>query len=177
MAMFKKSVRFYGKHADIMQKYCKDKGGEQEISFIVSNNSGEQKNVYIFDNRVNIYMVGGMLGILQQRSVDVDRSTSTYSSIMSDMLEKQRSNLERLYHHMILTENNLLDVNAKIKNAFSVKKTDEEWEKEQMRLENYVRGGLEIIDEIFGNCKSYEDICNAIFDLKELIDLSDDEKI
>ena len=47
----------------------------------------------------------------------------------------------------------------------------EQWEEEQKRLENYVRGGLEIIDEIFVNCHSYEAICNAIYDLKDQIGL------
>ena len=37
-AMFKKPIRFYGKHAAIMQKYCKDKGGDQQILFSISNN-------------------------------------------------------------------------------------------------------------------------------------------
>lgn len=173
MAMFKKLIRFYGKHADIMQKYCKDKGGEQDVSFIVSNNSGDEKNIYIFDNRVHIYMVGGMLGIIKQRKADVDKSTPTYSSIMPEMLEKQRQNLERMYQHMILTDNNLLGVDAKIKDAFSVKKTDEQWDAEQKRLEDYVRGGLEIIEEIFGKCKTYEDVCNAMFELNDLIDFSE----
>ena len=171
MAMFSSQVRFFGKHADIMQKYCKDKGGENETSFIVSNNSGEQKNIYIFETRIHIYMVAGMLGIINKRSADIDKSTSTYSSIMSDMLEKQRANLERVYHHMILTENNELDTDSKIKAAFSVKKTKEQWDNEQKKLEDYVRGGLEIIDEIFCKCKSYEDVCNAMYELKDLVNL------
>ena len=165
--MFKKLVRFYGKHADIMQKYCKEKGSEQDISFIVSNNSGEYKNIYIFENRVNIYLVAGMLGVINQRQSDIDRSTPTYSSIMPEMLDKQRQHLERLYQHMIFSEQNNLDADEIIKKAFTVKKTDEECDEEQKRLENYVRGGLEIIDDIFKNCHSYEDICNAMFALKE----------
>ena len=171
MAMFKKLIRFYGKHADIMQKYCKDKGGEQDVSFIVSNNGGEQKNIYIFENRINIYLVGGMLGIIKQKKADVDKSTSTYSSIMPEMLEKQRANLERMYHHMVLTESNALSPDAKIKDAFSVNKTDQQWDEEQKKLEDYVRGGLEIIDGIFGQCKTYEDVCNAMFELKDLVNL------
>lgn len=173
MAMFEKLIRFYGKHAYIMQKYCKDKGGEQEVPFIVSNNSGEEKNIYIFDNRVHIYLVGGMLGIIKQRTAEVDHSVQTYSSVMPEILGKQRANLMRMYHHMVLTENNLLGADAKIKEAFSVKKTDEEWEEQQKKLENYVRGGLEIIDEIFGKCKTYEDVCNAMFDLRDLLDLAE----
>ena len=172
MAMFEKLVRFYGKHALIMQKYCKDKGGDQEVSFIVSNNTGESKNIYIFDSRVHIYMVGGMLGILNHRKAEVDKSNSIYSSIMPEMLGKQRSNLMRIYHHMVLSEHNLLDIDAKVKDAFSLNKTDEEWDACQHLLENYVRGGLEIIDEIFGKCQSYEDVCNAMFELRDIVDIS-----
>lgn len=174
--MFKKLIRFYGKHADIMQKYCKDKGGEQEVKFSVSNNSGETKDIYIFENRVHIYLVGGMLGIIKNRQADIDKSTSTYSSIMPEILDKQRTNLERMYHHMVLAEDSGLDADARIKKAFSLQKTDEECDEEQKRLENYVRGGLEIIDEIFRNAQTYEDVCNGIFELRDLLNLDDEEK-
>ena len=171
MAMFKKAIRIFGKHADIMQKYCKDKGGEQDIPFIVSANNGdESKAIYIFENRIQIYLVAGMLGIIQNRQADVDHSTETYSTIMAEMVEKQRPNLERMYQHMVLALDNA-DADTRIKNAFTINKTDEQWEEEQKRLENYVRGGLEIIDEIFGSCHSYEAICNAIYDLKDQIGL------
>ena len=115
-----------------------------------------------------------MLGILKNRQADVDKSTPTYSSIMPEILDKQRANLERMYHHMILAEESGLDADARIKKAFSVKKTDEECDEEQKRLENYVRGGLEIIDEIFGNCKTYEDVCNGMFELRDLLNLSEE---
>ena len=169
MAMFQKLVRFTGKHAEIMQKFCKDKGGDQEISFVVNNNSGEDKNIFIFETRVNIYLVAGMLGIISGKKSEPDHTTATTSSIMPEMLNKQRDNLMRMYHHMILDEQNNLDIDSKIKKAFSINKTDQEWDEEQRRLENYVRGGLEILNDIFGGCRSYEDICNAMFNLKDLL--------
>ena len=174
MAMFKKQIRFYGKHAEIMQKFCKNKGTEQDVSFIVSNNTGEDKNIYIFEDRIHIYLVAGMLGIINKRSAPIDRSSSATSTIMVEILDKQRANLERMYHHMILTENNELSADAKIKDAFSLKKTDEQWEDEQNRLENYVRGGLEIIDSIFGGCHTYEDICNAFFEFRDSLVLTEE---
>lgn len=167
MGMFQKMVRFSGIHADIMQKFCKDKGGDQDVSFLVDNNSGEEENVYIFETRVHIYLVAGMLGIINNRKSDVDHSTNTTSSIMPEILSKQRQNLMRMYHHMVLDESNNLDADTKIKKAFSINKTEQEWDEEQRKLESYVRGGLEILNEIFGDCKSYEDICNAMFKLKE----------
>ena len=64
-SMFKKQIRFYGKHAVIMQKYCRDKGGEQEIPFSISNNDGKTiDHFYIFETRIQIYMVAAMLGII-----------------------------------------------------------------------------------------------------------------
>jgi len=176
MAMFKKLIRFTGRHADIMQKYCREKGSEQDISFVVSNNTGEMKNIYIFDNRVHIYLVGGMLGIIYKKQSPIDKSTDTISSIMPEILDKQRQNLERMYHHMVLSEDNNLTADEKIKKAFSINKADEEWDSEQKRLENYVRGGLEIIDEIFSKCQSYEDICNSMFELAKMVKIDNPQE-
>lgn len=173
MAMFKKTVRFYGKHAYIMQKYCKDKGSEQDVPFVVTNNSGEEKKISIFGDRVNIYLVAGMLGVIENRTAEIDTEKLPTSTIMADMMDKQRDNLERLYRHMVLSQNNTHNSDEKIKEAFSIV-SDERADEEQHRLENYVRGGLEIIEEIFGEAKTYEDICNAIFELKDRIYLSEE---
>lgn len=167
MAMFKKQIRFTGKHAYIMQKYSKDKGGDQEIKFNVNNNSGVLKDIYIFETRIYIYLVAGMIGIIMNRQADVDKSSQITSTIMVDMLEKQRESLERMYHHMVLVEKSSKNADERIKNAFSVNKDDKKNEFEQIKLENYVRGGLEIIDEIFKDCKTYEDVCNGIYELSK----------
>ena len=34
---------------------------------------------------------------------------------------------------------------------------------------------MSAIDEIFSKCKTYEDICNAMFELNEMLDLSTEE--
>ncbi len=175
MAMFKKQIRFTGKHAEIMQKYCKDKGGDQEIKFTVSNNSGLNKDIYIFENRIDIYLIGGMIGVLEKRKAEIDRSTSTYATIMVEIIDKYRNHLNRLYQHMILAEDSELDPDTRIKKAFKVQMSDEESEIEQKNLEDYVRGGLEIIDEIFCECKTYEDICNCMFELTERYQLSNND--
>lgn len=175
MSMFKKQIKIYGKHAIIMQKYCKDKGGEQDVTFSISNNDGATNDhFYIFETRVGIYMVAAMLGIIKKKQIMEDDDKKIYSSIMVDMLEKQRTNLERIYHHMILTDSSIDSADAKIKKAFSIMTSDEECDIEQQKLENYVRGGLEIIDNLFKDCKSYEDVCNSIYKLTELLDINDD---
>ncbi len=170
-SMFKKQIRLYGKHALIMQKYCKDKGGEQDVPFPISNNEGKiNEHFYIFETRIEIYMIAAMLGILYKKEVEEDQEKKPYSSIMMDMVEKQRKNLERIYQYMILSDDSIDSYDGKIKKAFSLIPTDEESEKQQLKFENFVRGGLEIIDEIFKECKNYEDICNAIIEMNASLD-------
>ncbi len=178
MAMFKNPIRFTGRHAYILQKYSKDKGSEQDISFPVSNHSGETKLIYIFDTRLKCYMTAGMLGIINDRKsgIDTDRTYNATATIFADILEKERMNLQRIYHHMVLIRGGTLSPDEKIKKAFSIL-VDEESDLEQKKLENYVRGGLEILDEIFSPCQSYEEVCNKIYDFNNLLELPNMEEI
>lgn len=174
-SMFKKQIRLYGKHALIMQKYCKDKGGDQDVSFAISNNENKtNEHFYIFETRIEIYMVAAMLGILNKSSVDEDSDNKAYSSIMADMLDKQRPKLERIYRYMVLSDDSIKSSDAKIKRAFSIIPTDEECDAQQKKLENYVRGGLEIIDHYFKDCTTYEDICNAVIEMNASLGLDQD---
>ncbi len=168
MSMFSKQIRFTGKHAAILQKYSKDKGGDQDIPFKVSNNDGVEKTISLFDTKIQCYMVAAMLGIIKNRTADIDKNLPN-ANIFVDVLNKKRSSLERIYHHMILSENNDDSIDSKVKKAFSIV-PDEKADEEQKKLEDYVRGGLEILDEYFCECKSYEDVCNAMYELSEICD-------
>lgn len=169
MPMFSKQIRFVGKHAAILQKYSKDKGGDQDIPFKVSNNDGSEKIIYLFDTKIQCYMVAAMLGIIKRRTAEIDKNLPN-ANIFVDVLNKNRASLERIYHHMVLGDNNEESTDSKIKKAFSLI-ADEKCDEEQKKLEDFVRGGLEILDEIFGECKTYEDVCNSMYDLGEILDL------
>lgn len=71
---------------------------------------------------------------------------------------------------MVLSDNSEESTDSKIKKAFSLI-PNEKCDEEQKKLEDFVRGGLEILDEIFGECKTYEDVCNSMYDLGEILDL------
>lgn len=160
--MFDKQIRLYGKHADIIRKYSKDKQGADEQHFIVDNHEGQEKNIYIFENILQCYMVAAMIGIINKKTVPVDSNRDKTANIFADILIKNRDNLKRIYQHMILSENPEDTVDGTIKRAFSISNANAE--SEESRLEGYVRGGLEIIDEYFSSCTSYEDVANKIMD-------------
>ena len=170
--MFKNQIRFYGKHAEILKKYSRNTSSETPTTFIVNNNGGEQKDIYLFDTLIQCYMVAAMLGIVNNRKVQEDSSNKeVVANIFVDVLNKNMSNLKRIYQHMVLSEKDNCSVDSRIKKAFTVKMTDEQSDAEQHRLEDYVRGGLEIIDEMFCSCETYEDIANKIYELKDQFNL------
>ena len=164
--MFNKNIRFFGKHAILLKKYSNDKSSSEPVNFIVDNNDGEQVSIYLFDTLLNAYMVCAMIGIIEERKVKSEPSSSPeYATIFTEILQKNRDNLNRIYQHMVLSESSVENIDESIKKAFSINKLNDD--EEQEKLEDYVRGGLEIVDEIFSDCKTYEDVANCIIDLKE----------
>ena len=163
--MFNQNIRLYGKHATILKKYSNDKSSSEHVEFLVDNNDGDRVDIYLFDTLLSTYLVAGMIGIIENRKVLSESSnSSTYATIFLEKINKEKRLLERMYQHMILSEANEDEIDSYIKKAFTINKADEE--NEQRRLEDYVRGGLEIIDEIFSKCSTYEDVANALIDLK-----------
>lgn len=173
MEMFKNQIRFYGKHARIMKQYSKSTSAEAAVPYEVDNNEGKKEDKYIFDTLLQCYMVAGMLGIINKRREKPDSNKTIDATIMADILNKKRNLLIRIYQHMVLTEDSGLSPDARVKKAFTVSMSDEESKQEQDRLEDYVRGGLEIIDEMFGGCLSYEDIARQVYSLKEKLTIEE----
>lgn len=161
--MFDKQIRITGIHADYIRKYSKDKQGENAAYFTLDNNEGKTDNYYIFDTILQCYMCAAMIGIIEKKSSPVDNTKTTPANIFAEIINKNRGTLERIYHHMVISTYTDLGIDSRIKKAFSVDKENEAEEEE--RLNGYVRGGLEIINERFSNCKTFEDVANAIHDL------------
>ena len=100
--------------------------------------------------------------------MDNSKTTNLVANIFLEALDKKRNKLMRIYQHMVLSKDLNLSPDMRIKKAFS-HLSDEECTCEQNRLEDYVRGGLEILDECFSSCHTYEDICNSFHDLMDKI--------
>lgn len=163
--MFEKQIRLTGIHADYIRKYSKDKQGENTAFFTLDNNEGKTDNYYVFDSILQCYMCAAMIGIIEKRTSPVDNTKTTPANIFAEIVNKNRNNLERIYHHMVLTTYTDMSIDARIKKAFSVDKENEAEEEE--KFNSYVRGGLEIINERFNDCKTFEDLANALHDLAD----------
>lgn len=156
--MFRDQLIIYGKYANLLKKYSRDKQGEK-VLFTVTDNNGVTKEIFIFDNYLQGYMISAMLGIYNQRFIPDDGDRSEEAKIFADILAKRKCDLDTIVQLMILSEKDG-SVDKKIKDAFSVEKPNEK--DIEKRVTSYARGGLMIVDEIFGSCTTYEDVANAI---------------
>lgn len=164
MGMFDSQIVFYGKHAEVFHKYCKQQSSDIKSPFLIDDNDGNSNDFYIFNTNFNCYIVAALLGIINDKKEEIDNNKEIKpASIFADMLTKpvNARTLKRIYQHMVLKNNKEKDADARIKEAFK-DLSDDESKIKQKEFEDYVRGGLTIIDEKFKDCKSYEDICDSL---------------
>lgn len=156
--MFQEQLVLYGKYANLLKKYTRDKQGEK-VQFIVKDNKGDKKEVFIFDNYLQGYMISSMLGIYLNKSIPDDGDRSSEAKIFAEILIKKKLELETIAQLMILSNDNG-STDKKIKEAFSIDKPNEK--EIEKSLTSYFRGGITIIDDFFKECDTQEDVANAI---------------
>lgn len=158
--MFNNDIRLYGKHAEILKKYSKDNSDANEYKFILVDNENNQHSVYLFETMIGLFLCAAMIGIIENKKSNADEKKSIYANIMTEQVLKYKKHLNRVYHFMVLTsEGNSVD--KKIKDAFTLREgSDDELEKQ---VYSYAYAGLEIIDELFRNCRTYEDLANELY--------------
>lgn len=156
--MFDNQLVIQGKYAELLKKYSRDKQGEK-IIFSVTNNLGEPKEIFIFDNYLQGYMVSAMIGIINRKSLPDDGNRTSEAKIFADILAKKRGDLDTLIQFMLLT-NEEDSANKRVRNAFTIDK--ENGDQLEKQLTSYARGGLTIIDEWFNKCATYEDVANQM---------------
>ena len=161
--MFNSQLRIYGKHARILKKYSRDKQAAEQVEFLVRDHEGRNRPTYIFETMIQCYMVAAMVGIIEHKKIENDEGIDNPANIFTDVLHKNRNELDRIVKFMILTDDSTDDIDLKIKQAFSVKRKD----KIEDGVTSYARYGLEVIDDYFKDCRSNEDVANALRDFRD----------
>lgn len=157
--IFSSDLRLHGRHAELIKKYSRDKQAEEQFNLTVKDNMGNTHNTYIFETMIQAYMVSALIGIISDKKVENDTQSEPTANILSDTLIKNRSDLERITRFMILSKNDGISVDLKIRNAFTLNK-NVLLEKE---VTAYSRYGMEIIDSYFNECITQEDIVNQLY--------------
>ena len=157
--IFSSDLRLHGRHAELIKKYSRDKQAEEQFNLTVKDNMGNTHNTYIFETMIQAYMVSALIGIISEKKVENNTQSEPTANILSDTLIKNRSDLERITRFMILSKNDGISVDLKIRNAFTLNK-NVLLEKE---VTAYSRYGMEIIDSYFNECITQEDIVNQLY--------------
>lgn len=174
--MFKNDIVIYGKYAEYLKKYSHGTSSEEQIDFKVNNNVGKQESIYIFETLMDAFLIAAMLGIIENREIKYISSGEPKATIFAEKVIKTKKSLDRIIEFMILTDENIKNVDDKVKQTFTVRRTEEEKKMLETRLKGFAQGGLEIINEEFEPCESKEAVIFKINDLCNRYDLIEYEE-
>ncbi len=163
--MFDKDLNITGEPAHILKKYSKKSQASGDNQFLLLDQDGQKVDVVLFDTMVECYMNCCILGLIQGKKIkkeDVQNPTMDSATIFASQLISRRNWLSRIYHHIVLAEEDGNSVESKIKTAFSI---NEDPAKVQEKLNEYARGGAYILDSYFSNCTNTEELGHAILKL------------
>ena len=172
--MFNNTIKINGKHAYIIKKYSKTSSAKEEILFQVTGLDGELKDVYIFNDYMEAYMIAAMVGIIENKKSNADKVPTPSATIFTEVMEHRSRYLKTIVKYMILKEDSE-DVDLRIKKAFSLKRNLEEDIELQKELDSYMRGGLEIIDGYFKDCNNFTDLGNQLLQFLQDYSLVDED--
>jgi hypothetical protein len=157
---------FFGKYAQLIKKYSQSKQGDSSVDWIISDGEGKTGPAHLFSTYYSCLYAAAVLGLLEQRKIQpaadsIDRSAQK-ADVFADMIVSHHDQLVYLYKLMVLTDPEIqLSNDERVRKAFtSVPKEKETIEMDYFK--EYIYGGLEIIDDLFGKASSYEDISNAV---------------
>ena len=157
--IFRSQVRFYGKHGQYLEALTPDKSKDQDLPEI-------EKNKYLFETVVDIYILAPLVGYLYQRTAEKDGNEST-KNIMEGALASHHDKLVFSYELlMLLDKNSEPDLNERIRRAF---RATEDLVKEGMEIYNsYARGGIEVLyEKLIEGAASPDDLVRNVMDFIE----------
>lgn len=147
--MFDKEYSFRGKHAEIVNKLTAE--------FDKNRNK-------LFNRNLDVYMVAPIIGFLYNRKAEQDTSAES-TKIFPEQLIKERNNMLFAYRLIMLLDNeNDPDFEERINKAFryygSIKA-----EPDEALYEQYVRGGVDILNEkLLSTANTEDDYLKNLYD-------------
>lgn len=159
--IFRSQVRFYGKHGQYLEALTpgNDKPKDTDLPEI-------ERNKYLFDTVVDIYILAPLVGYMYQRTAERDGSEQT-KNIMEGALASHHDKLEFSYELlMILDKKSEPDLNERIRRAFRA--TDELVKRGMDVYNSYARGGIEVLyEKLIEGASGLDDLARNVMDFTE----------
>jgi hypothetical protein len=159
--IFRSQVRFYGKHGQYLEALTPgtEKQKDTHLPEI-------ERNKYLFDSVVDIYIIAPLVGYLYQRRPPRDGAEPT-KNIMEGALASHHDKLVFSYELlMILDQKNEPDLNERIRRAFRA--TDELTAAGMDVYNSYARGGIEVLyEKLIEGAATPDDLVRNVMDFTE----------
>lgn len=159
--IFKSQVRFYGKHGQYLEALTPGTEKAKEIDL-----PEIERNKYLFDTVVDVYILAPLVGYLYQRTAERDGSDST-KNIMEGALSSHHDKLVFTYELlMILDKNSEPDLNERLRRAF---RATDDLAKQGMEVYNsYARGGIEVLyEKLIEGAATPDDLIRNVMDFTD----------
>lgn len=150
--MYEKNLYFKGKHATYMKQ--------------LAAKFSENIKVGIFKRNLDVYLLAPIVGMAYGRQADVDNGKDEPTSIHTEQLIEEMTNLEMNYRTILLLhDKDKLDVETRITRAFRYDEDSEKRKEGDEIFESYVRGGIEVLyEKLIAPSSLMEDYYKNLFD-------------
>ncbi|WP_165043033.1 hypothetical protein [Adlercreutzia sp. ZJ138] len=159
--IFRSQVRFYGKHGQYLEALTPGTENAKNLDL-----PEIERNKYLFDTVVDIYIIAPIVGYLFQRRAPRDGGDSN-KNIMEGALASHHDKLVFSYELlMILDKQSEPDINERIRRAF---RANDELTAQGMSVYNdYARGGIEVLyEKLVTGAATPEDLLRNLMDFTE----------
>lgn len=156
--IFRSQVRFYGKHGQYLEALTP--GAEKSKNIDLPE---IERNKYLFETVVDIYVIAPIVGYLYQRKAPRDGSEQT-KNIFEGALASHHDRLVFSYELlMILDKQSEPDLNERLRRSFCA--TDECTAAGIELYDEYARGGIEVLyEKLIDGASSPDDLVRNVID-------------
>lgn len=155
MAKKEKATRLFEDDLSIMGKHA------THLKFLV-------KDANLYDDYIDVYMNAAVFGFLYSKKEGKDNESSDRARIYADAFSTHRSECVFLYRLITLLDDESISTEERLDRAFRYDANPDKEEELQKGIDNfndYVRGGIEHMYELFtAGCTSKDDYVRAAFD-------------
>ena len=151
--MFNSDYSFKGAHAEKVKQLV-------AVKFDKENS--------LFYRNMDVYLLAPIVGFLYNRKAEIDRSSSSNTNILAEIMNKYQKDLEFIYRLIMLLDKEYeADFENRVNKAFKDYGKPEAAE-DLKRFDAYVRGGVDILyEKIWEPSTLPDDYLNNLYDFME----------
>lgn len=161
--MFENDYAITGKHATHLKFLAKKISRDDQTP---DNHAAAR----IFERYIDVYMNAAVFGLLYNRTEERDTTSDDRARIYADAFNRERDNCVFLYRMvMLLDKTKEFTPEERINRAFrydSQSEKNKEFQENMELFNDYVRGGIEVMFELFTDgCQTQDDYIRKTYDV------------